>query len=1047
MKRLLTSLAIAIFAVTIMPVQALAANWAWTDVSDYVSNRTNRPIWAMAHANSGWFYTDGQNLWNGGQVYRFDGNTNVTITTDVRSAGLDRVDDIVSDNAGTVLFLKNTQAKNNTLEVVAYNGNYLNLTSQIRGQLYSNEGPAQIVGKNGTWAIVTTLGRVILYTPATNSFKNVRGTGPGYWDLQYSNTHVTTPLVHLDEIIQPLDNGTWLLGRFEEGTGAIFELVNSDGTISAISDQPSIDYIDIMATNGKEIFLAGIYGRGSTNVSIFDGTNFKNISFQASEVKNSSFNFNQVVSNKGGVQMIWTGKVWLIISNFSEQYITSKKVLWQYDGYTFQYLGELRDYFVTGASDQNNKILLGGAVSTLSLREPSNPLTAKLVMITEGGATTVTNTNTSSDTTVDTATGISKWEWIDPNMALSSTAQTTYHVGSWDADGIKRVDIYVNGTLKRTCELANAKGNTDCNLTIYGADYSIGTNIFVNAKITDAKDKAVWTSGLTIYRTTENSTTNTTTNSTSDSNSSIWTWIDPNKTSFNGGENVTFYAGAWDTDGINQIIMTVNGTDVRTCNLSNATGNVQCAVTVYANDYSVNSTITLRARIIDKNGVTKWSEQKSIYRNGTGTNNSNTNSNVWTWVEPNRTTIGSDESLTFSAGAWDTDGINRVILTVNGTDVRTCTFNSITGSVECSYQVYGEDYSANSTIALRARVIDKNGNTSWSNVQEIYRSSGTTSNNSNTSNSNATIWTWIEGNMTSIDPNESAIFNTGAWDGDGINQVVITVNGGDKKTCNFGAIKNNVECVYTVSANDYSANTNIVVRARVVDVNGNTTWSEERDIYRNAGSTSGNTNTDSSTGAISKWEWVEPSVTSLEIQKTAVYHADAWSASAIKSIVIYVNGTVSKTCNFNKSVMNRDCSVTITGRNYAQGSSVYMNALVTDYDGKQVWTTGKTLNITADSTSTQNNNANGWVSATTNREGGYSAGQTITISVNSDDSDGVARTEIYVNGTRTAICTNSKVCSTTVTPPSAGNYFNYAGTMVDKHGTVVTTGYKQITKK
>lgn len=1035
MKRLLTSLAIAIFAITIAPMQVLAANtattgaWTWTDVSDYVSNRTNRPIWAIAHANSGWFYTDGQNLWNGGQVYRFDGNTNVTVTNDVRNAGLDRVDDIVSDGADTALFLQDVVRTDNQFRIVVNkNGTYYNATDIVRGMLYSDEGISSISGKNGTWYFVTTKSR--LFRWYANSSSPVQISLPSAV-TSYSYQTAQSMIYSVGQTtfrgmkIVPIGSD-WMLMTQSQGNWLTYKYSGSSFTDITSTVFPNTKGTDVLFSNGTTaIYAEGTYSYQNGRLAQYNGSSLYETTI------------NSGVFTSSIAAAAWDGTSWIIVSGNKE----IVRIL-PYTS-TVESIGVSRDYFITAAGDNNGHLLLGGTASQLGTNGPTYPLTAKLVMITENGATNITNTDTSSNnSTTDSVTGIKNWEWLDPNTALATNGQTTYHIGTWDGDGMKRIEIYVNGAVKKTCE----SNFTDCNITLYGSEYTVGTNIFVNAKLTDAKNQSTWSSGLTVYRTSDTSTTDTATNTSSNTNANIWTWIDPNKTSFNSNEDVTFYAGAWDVDGVAQIILSVNGTDIRTCQFNGETGNVQCAATIYASNYSADTTLTLRARIIDRNINTVWSEQKSIYRNGTSSTTNTSGGSVWTWVEPTKTTLYSDESVVFSAGAQDNDGINRIILTINGSDVRTCSFNGSTGTSECSYTVYGSTYSANSTITLRARAIDANGTVTWSNTQQIYRYSGASSNSSsNTSNSTASVWTWTEPSLTSINPNESVVFYAGAWDGDGINQVILSVNGGDKKTCTLGGTQSAPSCAYTVVANDYSANTNLVLRARIVDKNGATTWSTEQDIYRNAGS--GTTNTNTSAGTISTWEWVEPTLTSLEVQNTTTYHANAWSASAIKSIVVYVNGSIVKTCTFNKTVLSRDCSYSIVGRNYGVGSEVFMNALITDHDGNQVWNTNKTITIIADSTSSQNNNSNGWVNVITNRDGGFTAGQSITITVTSDDADGVARSEIYINGTRTAICNNSKTCSTTVMPPSAGNYFNYAGTMVDKYGAVITTGYKQITRK
>lgn len=925
MKRFLSSLVIALLAIAIAPIQALAADtattgaWTWTDISSYASNRTNRPIWAMAHTNSGWFYTDGQNLWNSGQIYRFDGSTNVTVTNDVRSAGLDRVDDIVSDGADTVLFLQDVVRMDNQFRIVVNkNGTYYNATDVVRGMLNSDEGISSISGRNGTWYFVTTESR--LFRWYANSNAPVQITIPSgirnySFPTEQSMVYSVGQIAFHGMKIVPINSSEWLLMAQAGGNWLTYKYDGSTFTDITSTVFPNTRGTDVLFSNGTTaVFGQGSYSYQNGILAQYNGSNL----YQASA--NSSI-FSASISAAA-----WDGTSWVLIS--------SNKEIARMMPYTstLENIGKSRDYFITASGDANGRLLLGGTVSQIGTTGPTNPLTAKLVMITETGTS-----NSTANTTTDGSTGINAWDWIDPNTnSLGANAQTTYHVGSQDADGIKKVEIYVNGSIKRTCDLGNATNNTDCSYTIYANDYSVGSNVFVNAKVTDAKDQSIWTSGKTIYRSSDNTT---------------------------------------------------------------------------------------------------------------GTTDSTSNNSVWTWLDPNDTYLYSDESVTYYVGAWDKDGIAQITIMANGSSIRSCNFYGSKNNSECSQTVYADDYSSNSTISLRARVVDSKGNETWTNLTEIYRRSGnSTNNNTNTTSYNGSIWTWLDGKTSSLNPDENTVFNAGAQDSDGINRVILSVNGTDKKTCNYGASTSNVECAYTVYANDYSANTTLTLRARYVDADGNTVWSTERDIYRNAGSsTSGNTTSNSD--AIHQWEWVEPSNADLEIQKTAAYHADAWSASAIKSIALYVNGSVVKTCTFTRSVVNRDCTTSIVGRNYKQGSSVYMNALITDFDGAQAWTSGKTLNIIADSTSSTNNNPNGWVSATTNRESGFTAGQSITISVSSDDTDGVARTEIYINGVKNTTCNNSKTCTATVMPPSTGNYFNYAGTMVDKYGTVVTTGYKQIIRK
>jgi hypothetical protein len=118
--------------------------WSWTDISNKIAERQNRPIWAITRGEPYWYFTDGQELYSGGHVWRTDGTYIADITVEVRNAGLTRVDDIVSDGS-TVLFLKNITNRDASVEGLSYNTQrgYQSLTSPLRSAA-ANGGIAHI---------------------------------------------------------------------------------------------------------------------------------------------------------------------------------------------------------------------------------------------------------------------------------------------------------------------------------------------------------------------------------------------------------------------------------------------------------------------------------------------------------------------------------------------------------------------------------------------------------------------------------------------------------------------------------------------------------------------------------------------------------------------------------------------------------------------------------------------------------------------------------------------------------------------------------------
>jgi hypothetical protein len=162
---------------------------------------------------------------------------------------------------------------------------------------------------------------------------------------------------------------------------------------------------------------------------------------------------------------------------------------------------------------------------------------------------------------------------------------------------------------------------------------------------------------------------------------------------------------------------------------------------------------------------------------------------------------------------------------------------------------------------------------------------------------------------------------------------------------------------------------------------------------------------------------------------------------------MYANGAAVYTCTYYSMGGNKDCWVRIDGRGFAVGSTIFVNAKVTDAKGKEAWTTGKTVSIVSKAATSANGDAHpSTISVTSNHESGYTSTQLVSITANATDADGISRIEIYVNGKRIRICSNSTTCGQTTLPEANDKYLVYSATVVDKLGNVASTEYKQIAR-
>ncbi|MFH1077707.1 MAG: hypothetical protein V1745_00280, partial [Patescibacteria group bacterium] len=520
MNRTLITALIALSTVVSVGLSAGTASaatnpWTWNDNSTQVTHRTQRPVWAMAYASPYWFYTDGLELWDGGQVYRTDGTNMTNVTLNVRNAGLSRVDEIVTDGR-TVVFLKNIYRLDNTVEAVAYrDGTYSNITSEIRKPLDSNEGISSIVGRNGTWVAVTTRARFVKYSETLSTYTRI--TMPSEvtqlsssdasllysshdrydrgWDT-YSQAGITVVPVG-SKFLMSVDE------RFHSSSARYVNFYQYDGYSVTNVSRPSTYTDNVYAVGANQtdaLVLTDVVRAGGRNGEMYsyNGTSWVRVSNDqwfwtgggAPTYSGPTF------TDRSNFDISWNGTRWTIISG---------KDLFQVYNNNFEKIGPMRDYFLTSASNGAGTSLIGGAASVLWNSQPSFPLYAKLMKVTEGYIAPVPPTDP-----VGSAYGITASQWFDPSVTTIRRDQSaTYTVSAQRANGLSRVEIWVNGVVRKTCTLAATSANQTCSFTLSGYDYNANTQVAVNAKIVgrSGEYQQLWTPVTYMY--VSDTTTNT----------------------------------------------------------------------------------------------------------------------------------------------------------------------------------------------------------------------------------------------------------------------------------------------------------------------------------------------------------------------------------------------------------------------------------------------------------------------------------------------------------------------------------------------------------
>ncbi len=600
----------------------------------------------------------------------------------------------------------------------------------------------------------------------------------------------------------------------------------------------------------------------------------------------------------------------------------------------------------------------------------------------------------------DDGNGISSWEWLGPNGSSIGTDESSdYHVGAWDADGISLVEIHVNGALAQTCTYGVTNENAECTASILANDFDENTDIFVNAKITDATESYTWTTGYTIHRTAneaspidEDPTQSDDPNPAPDATTSdatyalnVWDWTDDDVTSIATNENVKYHAGAWAEKGLKRIIMHVDGVATYTCNYFPGTGNKECWTAINTQGRVAGSTVFVNALVIDNKNQESWTVGKTItIASGTGGPTTGETPeatetpvdnpvnqpyvvNVWDWTDDYVKTLSTDSTLAYHAGAWAEKGLKRITMYVDGVEGYSCTYWPGTGNKECWTEIDGRGRTAGSTVFVNALVRDNKGQEVWTKGVTIAVTQGAAAPSDpnpapDATTSDATyalnVWDWTDDDVTSIATNENVKYHAGAWAEKGLKRIIMHVDGVATYTCNYFPGTGNKECWTAINTQGRVAGSTVFVNALVIDNKNQESWTVGKTITIASGTggpTTGETPEATETPVdnpvnqpyvVNVWDWTDDHVKTLSTDRTITYHAGAWAETGLRKIIIYVQGEPEYACTYFPGTGNKECWGTIKGRDYTPGTSIYVNAKVRDSKGQEVWTKGVTIAVT-----------------------------------------------------------------------------------------------------
>jgi hypothetical protein len=481
--------------------------------------------------------------------------------------------------------------------------------------------------------------------------------------------------------------------------------------------------------------------------------------------------------------------------------------------------------------------------------------------------------------------------------------------------------------------------------------------------------------------------------------------LSPYSGTLSSGQSTTVTASAFDTDGVASVVIYASATNklVQTCPSSGYPASATCSLNLYSNDYVNGSNISVYAQATDRYGNIAVSSAATLAVQNGVTSGSGAGT-VTISLSPYSSTLLSGQSTTVTASASDVSGIASMGIYVNGSLYQTCPVANYPTSNSCSTSIYGSSYTNGSSVSVYAQATDRYNN--------VATSSTTALTTQNTSANGGTVSLSLSPYSSTLASTQSTTVTATASDADGIASMGIYVNGSLLQSCPASSYPTGYSCSMILYGNNYLNYSTVSVYAQATDRYNNTAASSTSTLtIQNAASVN------AVTLSLSPY-----SSTLLNGQSTTAT-ATASDSDGIASMGIYVNGLLLQSCPVTNYPASNVCSTTLYGGNYANGSTISVNARATDRYGNVI--TSSTSNLTS-----QNSAATGGSNSVALSFSPYSSallsGQSTTATATAYNASGITSMNIYLNGSSAQTCpvsgsTTSATCSLVI---YGGNYAN-----------------------
>ncbi len=828
-----------------LPVGASAAttDLNWQDISNQLQARKNRPVWAVAYANSAYLMTDGQDLTSGGHVWRMENGKMTDISQEVCEAGLSRVD-AIAGNGRITLYGQTSDKCSQNVASKNFDVSAAIKLKQIPQELLSlpdSVTDGSISAFDGTtWLII-------------NGKNLYRYDGKELLPLGRTQDYFTS--------IASDSHGTFVLG----------------GAVSSInSDSPSLPLTAKLVKVTEGQIKAVTENRKLNTVK---GTTNK-ISYWSWLEPNDSRHDN-ITDPKFTV-----GAQSAVGLKTVDLYVNGTKIK-SCDA------GNTKKNFTCSASIFSKAFAYGSEVKMSAIITDSKNKTA----------TVPVQSIYFYDATVH----------ADGDL-IESGRTSTYKVLADAEDGIKQIDVYLNGKINKTCLESQA-----CELQINKDEYAKGSELAVNARALGKNGLDNWTKLETI------NVDSTVAPITAEKQKLFaWFWSEPSDNILGANQSKLIRAQVVAADGLSSIQILANGETKQICRYNGQTTVQACEATLFGNDYANNSSVPVSVKAVDVNGKEINAETQYLLAKPNGKQTFTLI--AWLNMNPENLNMASYEKKVIHAGGDSTNGVKRIEIFVNGKIHETCEFYDRSSSHACDTQISGNlPYADMGFLAVNAKVTDLVGNISWSptKIINITDAKFRPANELNT-----TLTVNPDDQILRADQNKEV--TAAAFATKGLKEANIFVNDTLWQTCSYNNAGQERTCSLTVSGRMYGDGALVTVRASALDTEGFIAWSDAKTfVIRQTGK---DPKEDLTLG-------IQTAPDEFGSKSTTVTaYADA--PQGVERVEVSADNLPIASCYFGRAY-NKECSGKVDITNKAPGTEIQLKAKATDVYGNVKETTKK----------------------------------------------------------------------------------------------------------